>query len=267
AGVRKQASVDRPVSVELLISGTLTEPQLAFNLGLPEINAGGLAASIIQGRLEEVQQDETRLYKQVFGLIVLGRFIPVMGGLGSGNGGFASVNEQINGSVSQVLTQQLSDLTEEYLGGVALSVDLASSNQQQAQASLLADRDVSVGLSKQLFNDRLTVKVGGTTTTEQQSSGDQSIYGEFEVLYELTKSGELMIRIFQTSDRDQVISQINQRQGASLLYEKAFNRIFENERLLTTPANQSDDEDENIPETNQNATPSDESRRRRAKRQ
>ncbi|MEM9833526.1 MAG: translocation/assembly module TamB domain-containing protein [Bacteroidota bacterium] len=260
--VSRQAIVDRPVSVELLINGTLTEPQLAFNLGLPEINAGGLAATLIQDRLEEIKQDETLLYKQVFGLIVLSRFIPVTGGLGSGNSGFASVNEQINGSVSQVLTQQLSDLTEEYLGGVSLSVDLASSNQQQAQASLLADRDVSVGLSKQLFNDRLTVKVGGMTTTEQQSSGDQNIYGEFEVLYELTKSGELMIRIFQVSDRDQVISQINQRQGASILYKKAFNRIFKNEQ---PPAPAS--EEEGDPEISQDATLPDKPRRRRTKEQ
>ncbi len=265
SSLRQQVAIDRPVSVELLIEGTLIEPQMAFNLGLPDANTSGLNNGMISGYLEKIQQDETQLYKQVFGLIVLNRFIPISGGLGSGNSGLTSVNDQLNGSVSQLLTSQLSRFTEEYLGGVSLSVDLESSNQQQSQASLLADRDLSVGLSKRLFNDRLTVKVGSMTTTEKQSSGDQNIYGEFEVLYELTKSGELMIRIFQTNDRDQIISQINQRQGASILYKKTFNRIFENQQLPVNSPEQP--EEESIPEVDQNATPPDESRRHRAKRQ
>ena len=248
AQLRQLATVDRPVFVELLINGTLIEPQLAFNLELPEITAGGLAADAINDRLNVIEQNETQLYKQVFGLIVLSRFIPISGGLGSGGGGLTSVNDQINGSVSELLTDQLSKITEEYLGGVALNVDLENSDQQQSQGSLLADRDVSVGLSKQLFDDRLTVKVGGMTTTEQQSSASsQNIYGEFEVLYELTKTGNLMVRIFQTSNRDQILSQILQRQGVSVLYEKAFNQLLKSntsqEPLPTEPKeNPTDDQ-------------------------
>ncbi|WKN46009.1 translocation/assembly module TamB domain-containing protein [Tunicatimonas pelagia] len=264
AQLRQLATVDRPVFVELLINGTLTNPQLAFNLELPEISAGGLAADAINDRLNVIEQNETQLYKQVFGLIVLNRFIPISGGLGSGGGGLTSVNDQINGSVSELLTDQLSKITEEYLGGVALNVDLENSDQQQSQGSLLADRDVSVGLSKQLFDDRLTVKVGGMTTTEQQqaSSGSQNIYGEFEVLYELTKSGDLMIRIFQTSNRDQVLSQILQRQGASILYKKAFNRLLKGSSSQTPLPTEPEEQPEDNPQISQDDAIQPERRRR-----
>lgn len=237
-------STDRPVFVELLIDGTLTEPQLAFDLGLPEITAGGISSDLVSERLNQIEQNETELYKQVFGLIVLGRFIPLSGGFGSGdNSGFAGVNEQINSSVSQLLTDQLSKLTEEYLGGVELSVDLESAGQNQT--SLAADRDINVELSKQLFNDRLTVKVGGMTNTgnAQGAQSSNQIYGEFEVLYELTESGNLLAKIFQISDRDQILSQVQQRQGASILYKRSFNRLFQDGFLQDRPEPTKDEEE------------------------
>ncbi|MEQ9440788.1 MAG: translocation/assembly module TamB domain-containing protein [Cyclobacteriaceae bacterium] len=233
AKLRQLVSTDRPVAVDLIIEGTLDDPQLRFDLDLPEISAGGIYSDLVSERLKQIEQDETQLYKQVFGLIVLNRFIPVSGGLGSGeSSGLTAVNDQVNSSVSQLLTDQLSQLTEDYLGGVELSVGLESSDQTQAQTSVLADRDVNVGLSKQLFDDRLTVKVGGTTSTGDQSAQDNKIYGDFEVLYRITENGNLQLRIFQSNDRDRITNQVRQRQGASMLYQKSFDQLFGSDDVL-----------------------------------
>ena len=264
--LRNLVTIDRPIFVELLIDGTLTEPQLAFDLALPEITAGGIYSDLVTERLNQVEQNETELYKQVFGLIVLGRFIPLSGGFGSGDSGYAGVNDQINSSVSQLLTDQLSKITEEYLGGVELNVDLQSANQDQAEASLAADRDINVGLSKQLFNDRLTVKVGGMTSTgnTQGAQSSNQIYGEFEVLYELTENGNLLVKIFQTTNRDQILSQIQQRQGASILYKRSFNRLFQDGFLQDRPK-PSEDEEEDAVEVKQDGVLQDEPRPRKSK--
>jgi len=264
--LRQLVTVERPVYVELLINGTLDDPQLAFDLRLPEITAGGIYSDLVTERLNQVEQNETELYKQVFGLIVLGRFIPISGGFGSGDSGsYAAVNEQINSSVSQVLTQQLNNITEEYLGGVQFNLDLESSDDSQAQNSLLTDRDVSVGFSKELFNDRLTVEVGGMTTTGQTAQSSQALYGEFTVLYELTEGGNLMVKIFQTSDRDQVLSQIQQRQGASILYERSFNRLLKDGFLQDRPVPDEDDEDPSPEDVETNAVIQDKPRSRKPK--
>jgi hypothetical protein len=264
--LRRLVTVERPVYVELLINGTLDDPQLAFDLRLPEITAGGIYSDLVTERLNQVEQSETELYKQVFGLIVLGRFIPISGGFGSSDGGsYAAVNDQINSSVSQLLTQQLNSITEEYLGGVQFNLDLESSDDSQAQNSLLTDRDVSVGFSKELFNDRLTVEVGGMATTGQTAQSSQALYGEFTVLYELTESGNLMVKIFQTSDRDQVLSQIQQRQGASILYERAFNRLFKDGFLQDRPVPDEDDEDPSPEDVETNAVIQDKPRTRKPK--
>nr|WKN39070.1 translocation/assembly module TamB domain-containing protein [Tunicatimonas sp. TK19036] len=264
--LRNLVSTDRPVAVELIIEGTLDDPQLRFDLDLPEITAGGIYSDLVSERLKQIEQDETQLYKQVFGLIVLNRFIPVSGGLGSGeSSGFASVNDQINGSVSQLLTDQLSQLTEDYLGGVELSVGLESSDQAQSQASLLADRDVNVGLSKQLFDDRLTVKVGGTTSTGNQGSQDSRIYGDFEVLYRLTETGNLQIRIFQSNDRDRITNQVRQRQGASVLYQKSFDQLFGNEDVLRGKPLPEEDEENNTQNVDSDAVLQSEPRNRKSR--
>ncbi|MEM9674139.1 MAG: translocation/assembly module TamB domain-containing protein [Bacteroidota bacterium] len=264
--LRRLVTVERPVFVELLINGTLDDPQLVFDLGLPEITAGGIYSDLVTERFNQVEQNETELYKQVFGLIVLGRFIPISGGFGSSGGGsYAAVNDQINSSVSQVLTQQLNSLTEEYLGGVQFNLDLESSDDSQAQNSLLTDRDVSVGFSKELFNDRLTVEVGGMATTGETSQSSQAIYGEFTVLYELTEGGNLMVKVFQTSDRDQVLSQIQQRQGASILYERSFNRLLKDGFFQDRPVPIEDDEQPEPGEVNTNTIIQNEPRPRKPK--
>lgn len=266
-GFRNLISTERPVFVELIIEGEISEPQLRFALGLPEITAGGIYSDLVNERLEQVEQDETQLYKQVFGLIVLNRFIPISGGLGFGGGGsgYASVNDQINSSVSQLLTDQLGQLTEDYLGGVELNVDLASSDQEQSQGSLLADRDVNVGLSKQLFNDRLTVKVGGMTSTGNQgATQDNKIYGDFEVLYRITETGNLKLRIFQSNDRDRITNQIRQRQGASMLYQKSFDRLFKEEDVLRSKP-LPEEEEGNSQKKDQKATTQNDSRKRKGR--
>lgn len=222
-----QISTKQPVNVVLKLNGTLEEPDVAFTIELPAITDPNNA---IAQRIKMIENDQSQLYQQVFGLIVLNRFIPTDGGLGSGGGGGAAavINQRVDASVSGILTAQLSRLTQDYLGGVELSVDLESRNENETSFD---NKDVQVQLTKQFLNDRLTVSVGGTSSL----GGDQSnapnasstpLMGDFEILYRINESGTLNLRIFQTNTRDIFTQEIRERQGTSLTYVKSFDEIF-----------------------------------------
>ena len=224
--------VEQPINVVLNLEGTLESPDIGFKIEAPELNN---ELSMAAHRLKMIQDDEAQLYQQVFGLIVLNRLIPTDGGLGggSGGGGAGLVNQRVDASVSSILTNQLGRLTEDYLGGVELSVDLESRDET------FENKDVQVQLSKQLLNDRLTVTVGGTQSLGGQpaTAGGEStpLMGDFEVLYRINESGTLNVRIFRTNDRDIYTQRIQERQGASLTYVKSFDEIFvsdDNKKVL-----------------------------------
>jgi translocation and assembly module TamB len=232
-------TTEQPVNVVMMISGDLTEPELNFGIEVPELAAQGSNALLLQSLISQLEKDQNAMYKQVFGLIVLNRFIPSGGGLGSGGSNYtAAVNERIDNSLSRLLSSTLNGLTQEYLGGIQLNMDLES-DQFQSQNTALADRSLDVSLSKAFFNDRLRVSVGGMTAlntnseAEQQmanAASDNDIYGEFEILYRLDTKGNLNIRIFQESERNIFNNDVRQLQGVSLTYQHAFDAFFENKQ-------------------------------------
>ncbi len=269
---KKAVLTEQEANVLLKITGTLEEPELAFDLELPALASGGPEIQAVGEILNEIKQDETQLYKQVFGLIVLGRFIPATGGFGSGgqsDGSYAAVNDEINSSVSRLLSSQLSKLSEDYLGGVEINVGLEST-EGVAQESALAGRDLGVELSKSLFDDRLTVTVGGTTSLGNDqgaasSSGSSTgeILGEFEVLYRLDKDGNLNIRIFQKTDRNALTNQREQRAGVSVYYQDSFNKLFSNDQVLRSKPLQEPEEDQDQSISSQGSTVSENTRKKK----
>ena len=219
---------EAPVNVLLSIEGYLENPELSFGIEVPDAeDLDALASQALEERIAAMEQDETELYKNVFGLIVLGRFIPQGGGqtADSGGGTAGAVNDQINNSVSQLLTSQLSRLSEDYLGGVEIDVGL---EENQGGNSGVAGRDIDVALSKELFDDRLTVTVGGTTAGGQGNSGS-GFAGEFQVLYRITEDGNLNLKAFQNSERNQLTGNIQQNAGVSLFYQSSFDKFFAGE--------------------------------------
>jgi hypothetical protein len=259
-------SARQEVNVLMNISGQLTDPALNFDIEVPALAGGSAGVQEIQTLIDRVTRNQTSLYKQVFGLIVLNRFLPPTGGIGGGGGGgigYTAVNERINESVSQLLSGVLNELTQQYLGGVQISMGLET-NELQADNSALADRDLDVQLSKTFFDNRLTVRVGGMTSlntndTEGTSAmmgveSDDQFYGEFEVLYRIDAKGNLNVRIFQESDRNVFTNEVQQEQGVSLSYQRSFDEFFGDGEVLRSDYpgfEQKETEDEETPEDEQ----------------
>lgn len=270
-------TTEQPVNVVMMISGDLTEPELNFDIEVPELAAQGSNALLLQSLISQLENDQTAMYKQVFGLIVLNRFIPTGGGLGSGGGGYTTaVNERIDNSLSRLLSSTLNELTTQYLGGVQINMDLES-DQFQSQNTALADRSLDVSLSKAFFNDRLQVSVGGMTTLNTNSgaaatqemanaASNNDIYGEFEILYRLDTKGNLNIRIFQESERNIFNNDVRQIQGVSLTYQRSFDEFFEDDQdVIQNRPKPKDGGDNEQQEEETDSTALDNSQRRKRK--
>ncbi|MFA0961428.1 translocation/assembly module TamB domain-containing protein [Roseivirga sp. BDSF3-8] len=225
AGTQAQAaSAEMPVDVVLGIRGSLLEPDLTFDIEVPEEESGMIGNQVVQ-KLESIRQNESELYRQIFGLVVLGRFLPEEG-FGESDSNFANtVNARINASVSALLTAQLNRLGTDFLGGVEFDVDVTSS--PYATSTAVDNRVVDLSLSRNLFNERMTVSVGGTSDIggNAAANSNAAFLGSFTVYYRLDKDGNLTLKLYQDNDLDIFTQQVQQISGASLLYIRRFDTI------------------------------------------
>lgn len=220
-----------PVNVLLNMGGTLTDPILSFDIIIPESNYGGFSTVAAQA-LDQIKSNESELFRQVFGLIVLNKFIAQdpMNAAGAGGGGAeGAVAARVDASLSQFLSEQLNALTQDYLG-VEVEIDVES--QQGSEGNLIGGgRDVGFSLSRSLFNDKVEVQFGGTTGVGGAGGagagggGGGQFAGNFAILYHINERGNLNLKIFQRNDRDLLSNEFIPKTGVALSYYKQFNSI------------------------------------------
>jgi hypothetical protein len=212
------------VHVVTEIEGGLDGLHVNFDIRMPE-NRGGTGADAISQQLQQIRQDESETNKQALALIALNRFLmnssPLAGG--SGGGTVETVNEQVDKGISGLLSQQLNNLAQDYLG-----VKVAVNVESREGTGSYTDKNVGVNVSKSLFNDRLSVSVGGNIGvggSAATTNSAQNVIGDFLAEYKLLPSGNLNLRFFRTNQLDQLGSlEFRERIGFSIIHRKRFNR-------------------------------------------
>jgi len=222
-----------PFNVLLKVTDQLSKPTIGFDITLPNDQKGGPLGGEIEARLGQLRLpgNTSDLSKQVFSLLVLGRF--VQQNPFATTAGESIVASQLRGSVSQVLTDQLQNLTGKYLAGLGL--DLGVTNQADYTTGSAQGRtDLNVAVRRQLLNNRLTVRLGtdvplsggnGTQTT-QGSSAASNFAGDISLEYTLLADGRLRLRAFRQNSYEDIDGAIV-RTGASLVYQREYNSFKE----------------------------------------
>lgn len=192
-----------PFEVYLEIKGELMKPDITFRLDMPEKDRNAFNGSVYN-RLKQINQVSSELNKQVMGLLVLNSFIPEDPLAASGAG--VDVGREARKSVSKILTQQLNNLAGSLIKGVDINFDLQSS-QDYSSGTAKDQTALNVGVSKNLFNDRLSVSVGSNIMLEgnKQASNASSLVGDISVEYKLTRDGRYRIRVYQRNTNETVI--------------------------------------------------------------
>ncbi|MDO7845148.1 translocation/assembly module TamB domain-containing protein [Hymenobacter sp. M29] len=216
-----------PFNVLLKVTDQLSKPTIGFDITLPEAQRGALNGQV-DTKLAQLRQPSqtSELSKQVFSLLILGRFVaqnPFQTSSGEG-----IVATQLRGSASAVLTDQLTNLTDKYLSGLGL--DLGVTNQADYSTGEARSRtDLNVAVRRQLLNNRLTVRVGtdinlsggsGTQTTSGQSS-TSNLAGDVSLEYRVLADGRLRVRVFRQNGYEDIDGQIV-RTGAGLVFQRDY---------------------------------------------
>jgi hypothetical protein len=86
---------------------------------------------------------------------------------------------------------------------------------------------VDIGIKKQLFNERLTVQVGGTVDVEGEKAKQNStsdITSDVTLEYKLTKDGRYRLKGFRHNQYEGAIEGQLVETGAGVLYIRDFNK-------------------------------------------
>lgn len=214
-----------PFNVLLKIGGNLTQPQITFDVQLPDEydNQYPLATT----KLEQVRRDEAELNKQVFALLLLGRFVgenPF-----ESQGGGTSTGTMVRQTASGILNDQLNKLAGSLVTGVDLNFGL-NSEDDYSTGTRTTTTDFTVGVSKSLLNDRLKVSVGSNFELEGPQNANRSttnIAGDLAIDYQLTKDGRYRVRAYRKNRYEGVIEGQVVETGVAFVFTLDYDKFKE----------------------------------------
>ena len=197
-----------PFEVALGIKGEMMKPEITFDVSLPtnrNYNVSRDVTDLVQTRLTQLKTEPSELNKQVFALLLLGRFVQENPFASSGGGG--GINSIARNSVSSILSDQLNKLTENLIQGVDIDFNLVSTD-DYTTGDMQNRTDLNVGLSKRLLSDRLKVSIGSNFELEGPRNSNQSsnnLAGNIAVDYQLSKDGRYMLRAYRKNEYQGVV--------------------------------------------------------------
>jgi hypothetical protein len=210
-----------PFLVLLKLRGEILHPQISFEIQLSPEDKGILGGAVNQ-KLNMLNADESALNKQVFALLVLGRFTQENPFQTESAGGTSTI---IRSTVSKFLSAQLNQLSSKMIPGVELNFDIQSYDDYQT-GSAKGRTEVEIGVKKQLFNERLSVELGGSVDVE----GDQAkqntaseITSDVTIEYKLNKDGTFRMKGFRHNQYEGAIEGQLVETGIGLVYVRDFN--------------------------------------------
>ena len=225
-----------PFEVILIMEGELLKPTLSFRLDMAD-NQKSVAGGAIYAKLNEVNEIEAERNKQVFSLLVLSKFMS-----SNAPGGGTTTSGLARSSVSRMMSDQLNQLSSQYLKGVELNVDLQSYDYNQGGGTK-SNTQANVSVKKSF--DRLSVQVGRNVKLEgsdAQQSNAKNFTGDVEVGYKLTKDGRYQAKAFRQNQVDAIANGVITETGAGIVYTRNYNKTRE---LLKPPVHRRNRRKEN----------------------
>lgn len=243
--------------VYLNVDGELMKPKLSFALDMPE-DERGVSGGAVYSRIEQLNQQEDELNKQVFSLLVLGRFFPDTGSTGS-DGGTATIARD---NLNQALSDQLNVFSDKLLGNTGLELNFGVESYTDYQGTTAQNRtDIDISAQKKLFNDRVIVNVGSEVNVQgdTQPGETNQVIGNVSIEYLLTEDGRFSLKGFRKNSYENIIDGQLIVSGISLIFTKEFNKFSDlwkanikedEEEVIENPDDKKENQQEKEPENN-----------------
>ena len=163
-----------PVELLLSLNGGLFQPEIGFNIRVPD--ADSRLEALIQGAL----LNEEEMQRQALSLLVVNQFIS-QDPLASALGGF-----QGTGQSSAFIANQLGHWISQIAPGMDLGLDYSNDN-------LSGEQELALALSTQMFNERLQLEGAfGAQSIGQMSTDDIQIQ-DVTISYDLDSKGQYQV--------------------------------------------------------------------------
>lgn len=210
--------------VYLNVEGQLTEPELSFGLDMPENEQGNFGGAVY-GRIQQLNEQESELNKQVFSLLALNRFYPTSGSDGSSGGAMSLARNNVN----KVLSSELNAISDKLLGnsGFELGFDLDSFEDYET-GTAQSRTQLNINASKKLFNDRLIVTAGSALDVEGSAATEDSatpIIGNVTLEYLLSEEGTYRLKGFRKQEYQNIIDGQLIVTGIAFIFNREFNKF------------------------------------------
>jgi hypothetical protein len=218
-----------PFQVQLNMKGELLKPDITFDIILPEksYSVAGEVITSVNNRLDQLRKEPSELNKQVFALLLLGRFVSENPFQSSVAG--MTPESFARKSASALLADQLNQLAGSLVKGVDINFDVVSED-DYSTGERINKTDLNVALSKKLFNDRITVTVGNNFELEgPQQAGNQAsaIAGSIAVDYRLSKDGRYLLRAYRKNGYQGVLEGYVVETGVGFIITLDYNKFKE----------------------------------------
>jgi hypothetical protein len=225
---RAECRKPTPVELTMNLTSALLKPDINFDINFPRL--AGIAKTYTENRLRVLRQDPNELNRQVFGLIVVGGFLPsdvaILGNNQLRSGGLNTAFE----TAGSVLSSMFSRLISEYVSG--LDVEIGYSNYQfdnveggdigkngsqfRARASYAID-------DRTTFTAGLGVESGGFAA----ASASNSLFLGTDVLVDYAISADRRLKLRISYSRDQVVEGRRDKPAIGLRYRQEFDTFEE----------------------------------------
>ncbi len=243
-----------PFNVLLNLNGQILEPVISFDVQLPSNYAA--AWKEVDEKLTQIRRDNAELTKQVFALLLLGRFVQENPFQDAGAG--VTVSRLARESVSRVITEQLNQWANSLLPGFGLNFGVVSM-EDYSSGELRNRTDLTVSVTRQLFNDRIRITIGSNFELEGPANSGSNpgepasgFASDVAIDYLLSKDGRYILRAYRRNAYEVLVEGQAVETGLRFIltmdYDK-FNELFRRKKAdpAAPPRRKSTNTSEQVP--------------------
>lgn len=232
SSVKQEASNSTDVNLILKLQGDLLHPLIDFDIIFPDLK--GELQTYAENKLRLLRQDQNEMNRQVFGLIVVGQFLPSDLSFRGTDIIYNTVSEFISNQLSLLLTDLFSEVIGEgkVLSGIDFDIAYNQYRSIDLNDQISSGEAFELSVTQNFFDDRLSIQVGGNVNIDNALQATPESSGTFVgndlvIEYILNpKRNTLKLRIYQRLQPDIGGGQRLQI-GGGLSYRKEFNNFRE----------------------------------------
>ncbi|MBL7825181.1 MAG: translocation/assembly module TamB domain-containing protein, partial [Saprospiraceae bacterium] len=227
--IQDEAAKATKVVVTMHLKGELLKPSISFDMDFPNVTSQ--LKSLTDNKLRVLKQDQNELSRQVFGLVVIGSFLPPNTNFIQPNDYAASLYNTFTQMIGNQFSNYLAGLASEWFKGNVSSIDLdiIYSDYQNAlndpgQSLVTGGRELQVRLKSGFNNDRITVQVGSQFGIGSRASlpvNDGFLGEDVTIEIRLTKNNQWRLKMYQRLEPD-ISGQRRDRYGLGLSFQKEY---------------------------------------------